>query len=1781
MKKNSVCRYILWLLLLVFPLAFFSACYPEEQPTAAIDITPTNTESPEKVITETPTAILQPLLLTNPIEVSPLQIGLNHAFRYEFNQPVDQESFEANLAIQPAVAGQFQWDGETAVTFIPNDPLALGTHYTINLSTEVYAKSGVNLTLPVEQNFSTVGPLNITSLFPVNQEADVNIQSPIWVTFNQPVAENTGDEQPVPFSIEPAIPGSGRWANPSTFIFYPSEAMVSETTYTIRISAGLASQFGTRYEVIPEASTFTTNSPAVLHISPEDLSVLFPGDEIILTFNQAMDQESVAANLRLEDKNSEEIQADLTWNTEGTALTISKDTGFDRDNTVLMVLNPAAKTLSGIPLGESTRRQYATLPNFAIDEAPPTSIEVEPSGYTTLEFHTNVPMDPAQDFLSLIDVRPRTPGEFSAVLDQSNQTLTYSGFFVPGSFYSYSLSPDLKDQWGQPLGDVLFNRFATQSAPSAIMVNQETAAPSQLYFPINDIQLPIETTNIRRVDMQSVELSIADYIRLYCDFSDCLQFESFEFTRFWYQSVYPYIINTMIPSEVTMAPRFRTLEPGLYVFELDAPDLKSRDPLRYFGIAANTILTTRQVGNELLIWAMDQQTLEPIINGNLVVYDTQGVVVEGGSTDAYGLLSLTDLNPGTYHIALNEPGDDDFGWNTFTVEETLFSSEDSLSEAVFFFDRPGYAPGDTVNFLVYPQEQLTTDLQVQLMYEMGDQENPVDETVLMNIPGTGLQGSFRLPESLPLGSFSLRLVGHDISQPLNVFESPTNAADIEITLDEDALVFGNDISGEFALLLEETIPIVQQEIQWQVVFTDGIESIEGNCLTDENGVCQFEVLSSIVSGSTIEEVPGFRINASSPGLEITRTWAFSFHNGAFVIEITPEDWLAETEETFGVGVTTRNHDQSILPTQNLDARFEKVIFTEETIFIDGKAVYQTIETNSQIASTAFTTDENGYARLTFTPPTPGLYRLVIQAGDFQQHEWIYVNGNQTGQWLDDGRNITTITDKSTYQPGDSAQLFLPNPFNGPAKVLLTIQNRSEYREQIISIDGSGEIIDLVLKASDVPAATVTMTFIGFETDGRLGYRNSEINLVVETEQPELAFESELQFTEDQKGLFRVTITDDSDVPVQAQYSLLILPSEWIQTQADSRLIDTQQNLSTLTVTTDIPLDAYIRHMDWTATNPSSIPSPNLNEFVSAGKELIGNDTIFLTNLSTNTEGESFIEFPFIPHSKEYSYILIAVTPENVLGKTIGQVELEVEVDRTSQIDRKIVISNSLTSPSRVDISVPIPFGIDEQNWQLELFSSEIAAIQSFSQPEFFLDHQPVTAAGNLLATFASNKINQTSLSLLPYLDSLSTTQNADGGWGFIQNSPSDPTLTSFITFCLMESGSIEQFGEESISQLVEYLSATIAQPNSTVSSRYVLQALTLSYQDVSEKITQIDSLSISELIWLNQALAQQSDTEEIQKEILNLLLSKLTYDEYGAYLPSDGKIALYAADETATALLLLTLVQQQPSSDIIPQLRSWLIHQAMTTSLQKNPIAFSLTLLSLDRTNDYAIATEDYNIQIVQEEQTIARFSANEIITQPFVGTFTINAASPNISIIHEEGAGALYYRLTSVKYGDTPLSNGIVLNQSFFPAGETCRPGFCIPTDSLVLADEKDLIKAHLTLTVLEDMEHIIIDIPSTIDYQLFIKPDNTAALAPPVNSPLDYGLQTAAFQVIITSDGPRLYAPQLAEGTYEVIYYVAPNQLENLVLEPISAVGQFNGQQYARTTETPIELIWESNDE
>ncbi len=270
------------------------------------------------------TVILWPELFFVPqvVSVEPADdfIAREGAVEIVFNQRMNHEAVEAAFQVEPAVPGTFEWRPEgrgERLVFRPARPLALEQTYTVTLTTSVANRAGRRLPEPLVITLQTGRAVAVVRVFPEPGATDVPPDTSIVMRFDRPVIQQVVgfDQQadlPQPVTLEPSVPGIGRWLAPDTFAFYPQEPLQPGTTYQVTVKPNLGERVGME---APYRWQFTTAGVRVVAALPYDgAEEVEPTARVVVKFSQPVAPEQVEPHFRLvEAASGKPVAGRLRW----------------------------------------------------------------------------------------------------------------------------------------------------------------------------------------------------------------------------------------------------------------------------------------------------------------------------------------------------------------------------------------------------------------------------------------------------------------------------------------------------------------------------------------------------------------------------------------------------------------------------------------------------------------------------------------------------------------------------------------------------------------------------------------------------------------------------------------------------------------------------------------------------------------------------------------------------------------------------------------------------------------------------------------------------------------------------------------------------------------------------------------------------------------------------------------------------------------------------------------------------------------------------------------------------------------------------------------------------------------------------------------------------------------------------------------------------------------------------------------------------------------------------
>ncbi|NLE43075.1 MAG: hypothetical protein GX620_00005, partial [Chloroflexi bacterium] len=674
-----------------------------------------------------------------------------------FDQPMDKPSVEKAFTIEPPVQGRIEWPTDRMLIFRPGSQgFARGTRYTVTLEQGARSSKALTLRSPMEYRFNTVGYLEIATVQPASDAAEVATEASVTVLFNRPVVALTAIEDqgnlPQPLTFVPPVRGTGQWLNTSIYLFTPEEGFAPATTYRARVAAGLSDTTG---GVLADDYTweFTTILPAAVGTYPDKGTVyVSPEPTIYVAFNQMMDHASAEAAFELSNATTgQRVTGAFEWRTQGLVLpsqrtyepyswSWSQGEGPEQVGVETMGFTPSDPLMYS-----ATYRASLSAGAMSVDGQASTSTPLEWT-FTTIDYPRVVTTTPADG-----SVRAGLSGglqvKFSSPMDRDSITgnftisppvsdtrvftywwdndtqLEISFPTAPNTDYTVTLNGDTQGRYGQRLGEDITIEWATRGLdPQAYLQAPYRVGTYNAYTPTITY---VTVRNLSRVNLALYRLPLRDFLR--ANGSDAWDYwQKYEgspdnLIRRWSIETDPPPNESRIYRADLAAEPGDTLEPGLYYLEVwadreavypEAEPAVMPEHERLALVVTRHNLSLKTTISETLAWATDLESGQPLAGLPIVLMDEYGKALARGTTDADGVYYTDGLGsadrwtplfafagdpsaPGQdFAAAVNQWDDDITPWSF----DLPMEGAPGQFAAHIFTERPIYRPGQTVYF---------------------------------------------------------------------------------------------------------------------------------------------------------------------------------------------------------------------------------------------------------------------------------------------------------------------------------------------------------------------------------------------------------------------------------------------------------------------------------------------------------------------------------------------------------------------------------------------------------------------------------------------------------------------------------------------------------------------------------------------------------------------------------------------------------------------------------------------------------------------------------------------------------------------------------------------------------------------------------------------------------------------------------------------------------------------------------------------------------------------------
>jgi uncharacterized protein YfaS (alpha-2-macroglobulin family) len=1016
------------------------------------------------------------------------------------------------------------------------------------------------------------------------------------------VVEQQGNA-PQPLSFTPAIAGKGEWLNTAIYVFHPDAPLAGGTTYTGRVAAGLKAVDGSPLQ--SEYSwSFATARPQVLTVTPQDSATLVPIETpISLQLNQPIDVASARAAFHLRAGDGSDVPGALQMIGETLLFTPSQRLAFDQSYAVELAAGLGGSAV-GAGMASDFRSTFRSVPLPKLMGTLPADGERHAQPYTDFTLFFNTPIDPDTVMANIQMTPPLSPtqvytyGNGLYPGDQSAPSGATYAFHIgfgakPSTDYTVAIGPNIADPYGNTTSQSLDIAFHTDPLPPSIGI----VSPGQIatYSAANPARIGINSVNVGQASLQLYRLQADDLKQSYRDWYNQAPPENALLRRWTVELNTPLDQQTL--SQLELLENAARLEPGVYLLLLDQP--QSGQPQPHVLVVSNLNLTLKAGERDALVWANDLQSGQPVPGLALEFFDSQGTALGNATTDADGVARIAierSENRGVIALARQPFAAVASDWsNGINAGDFGLPASYGLAKLAghVYTDRPIYRPGQTVNFkgLLRNEKDVNFSLpaggKAQVTINSASGEQIFQQELALSANGS-FDGSLKLADGAALGPYNISITFGDqsIGAAFQVAAYRAPEFQVAVTPAADEIVRGTpaSVSAEASYFFGG--PVAGVPAQWNVLaetyrfapdwagryqFNDSDDPwrcwdcwwmpptppqpiLSGSGTTDAQGKLAINIPADLKDsqGVPITGSVKLTIEATATGRDnqvISGRHDLVVHSGQLYVGLAPRSYVGQAGEQQQVDLVTADTQGNRLPNQALDVEVFK--YSWENTFIadaNGGGQWQSRQVQTSIAKQTVTTDIKAEAIASFTPAEGGSYRVVASARDaggrvVRSSLFVWVAGTGYVSWRRENNDrFSLIADRTSYKPGETADILIPSPFTAPHWALITVERGGVLSHQVRKIDGNSSVYQLPITAAHVPNVYVTVTLFsppdapGKPADFKVGM----LPLAVAPDPQSLKIALTPNPASAQPGQnvsYDVQVTDLSGQPVAAELSL--------------------------------------------------------------------------------------------------------------------------------------------------------------------------------------------------------------------------------------------------------------------------------------------------------------------------------------------------------------------------------------------------------------------------------------------------------------------------------------------------------------------------------------------------------------------------------------------------------------------------------------------------------------------
>ncbi|MFW5878270.1 MAG: alpha-2-macroglobulin family protein, partial [Myxococcota bacterium] len=982
-------------------------------------------------------------------------------------------------------------------------------------------------------------PVQVTRLSP---EGEVTLAPHVSVSFDQPMIALGSHESAVtgtPLRLAPELEGQTRWLGSRTLVFETENRLPMATTFHASLDPDLRSATGAALSEEVKW-TFSTPPPGIVSFWPNDWYHVNPADvPVVMVFDQRVDAREILSRLIVGAGDADErvplrlvTEPELEPFADAAALARDAEQGrlvafkavdsFPVHSRVKVVLPAGTPSAEGPRVTERDQtHRFRTHGPFAV-RSDACSRPLYPGGGFSLRFSNPIDPESAEEPES-VSIDPELPTQSHRV---TGDYLYIAGISKPNTTYTLRLSPELRDVFGQTLGESPPIVCEVGDSPPILhstskqMVVLDPSAPPSL----------------------AVQTQGTSGLRITATSAEPRNWESFLTWQRHQTDVQPGRLLRSWETEVTGDPNeiattlvdLSEVLPGGYGHvllrvRLSVPPEQAfprRNELRMW-VQRTRIGLTVQHSDGLHVRATRLPRGEPLPGVSVYLLNPAGAVLPPRTTTRSDGRATLDLGGHTATFLMARLGDDlamlpSIGASHSPVSGWRNMGQSDLLSVYLTNDRQMYKAGERAHFKGWvrriqagPRGDLEGVREGVVTWEAADPrgsmigggEAPVDRfggfDFHLDIPENANNGTARV--IVKVDSNGLVTRSHERFQ-IEAFRRPT--FELTTTLGEAPHILGEQLNATLEAAYYSGEPLPHAEVSWSVGsqpasyrppghagFAFGsLQSFMGWHVRHGRHSHRSEILATHAGTTDGEGVHTLGLDlAGGPRFPSTITLRGS------VTDVDRQTWTSTTQllvhpaelyvglalprrfvsrgEDLEVEAIVTDVDGAVAPGRIIDLTAERWEWRQR----QGGWEQHVVETKSCQATSA--TDP---ASCVFESLEGGWWRITAEVADRRGRS----SRSEIGCWVSGAplppqqnarlqRRVELLPDKDEYAPGDVARVLAVLPFH-PADLTVTVARGGILSTQHVRVESPDHVIEVPIDEGLAPGAYVRVAATGAE-----------------------------------------------------------------------------------------------------------------------------------------------------------------------------------------------------------------------------------------------------------------------------------------------------------------------------------------------------------------------------------------------------------------------------------------------------------------------------------------------------------------------------------------------------------------------------------------------------------------------------------------------------------------------------------------------------------------------------